>query len=156
MPGRTDIRQAIAEVLNNSELNGSWTITPWMNVPPLPPMIEVFAKRSQYNEGFSTDELRFTVRATVGSTISPAGQQMLDELIDASGDNSIRAILEAEVGGGVLIQQNQDLLGYVQDLTVEEHSDPHSYPVQGADGPGHILGIELTVCVLTTRPSSDL
>src|ERR1043166_4414729 len=153
MPGRTDIRQAIADVLANSELGqSSWTITPWMNVPPLPPMIEVYAKRSPYNEGAFTDDLRFTVRATVGTTISPAGQQMLDELIDASGDNSIRAILEAETGGGVLIQQNQDLLGYVQDLTVEEHSDPHAYPYTGADGqPAHILGIELTVCVLTTR-----
>lgn len=151
MPGHTEIRKAIAGALTDALDDEAWTITPYMQIPPIPPMIEVFPKRSQYDEGALTDEVRFTIRATVASTVSPAAQEKLDGLIDAAGIDSVKAILEADDRGTSLITQDNDLLGYVQDVRVDEHSDYHSYPLEGG---AHILGCELTVCVLTTRTTN--
>ena len=146
MAGVRELRAAIAQVL---AIDPFTTVT-YMQFPPIPPMIEIFPKRSMYDEGFSTDEIRFTVRATASSTISSAAQDLLDRLIDATGPDSVKALLEASDRGQVLVDQDETLEGFVNDVRVEEHSDYHLYPV--GDG-GHILGIELTVCVLTTRPT---
>lgn len=145
MVGRKEVRRAIANVLDIQD----FTTVAYMQFPPLPPMIEVYPAKSQYDYAINTDELKFKVRATVQNTISESGQELLDRLIDATGPDSVKALLETP---RVLLEADPDLEGFVQDVTVEEVSDYHLYPV--GDG-SHILGIELTVCVLTTRPVEE-
>lgn len=151
MPGLTELRNAVAGAIRDGMESESWNVRPFMALTPIPPMLEVYPKRSLYDEGFQTDEVKLTVRATLSTAAFESSQTALDEVLNATGGNSIKAILEAGDGGLALIVQDESLIGFVQDVRVEDHGDYHS--IATGDG-GHVLGCELTVCVVTTRPTS--
>lgn len=102
-----DIRQAVADALTVITTPGGSQIqtSPYiLENPSLPtawsyPQNTSFHKASQ--NGLSI--MRLIVQAFVGTTVSQAGQQLLDEMIDETGANSVKAALEADLtlGGTV-------------------------------------------------------
>lgn len=135
------IRNAMAESLR--EIPDMNNVSPYLTVQPIPPMLEIYPDKFFFDKGFSTDELRFKVRAIIGSVLNIEGQQYLDSLLDSSGEMSVKAALEAD----------RQLGGLVDDLRVEEVSGYRLYPYDAGPGqqPMRLLGCEWEVCILSTR-----
>src|ERR1043166_6807324 len=116
------IRNAMADSLR--EIPDMNNVSPYLTIQPIPPTLEIYPDKFYFDRGIQTDELRFKVRAIIGSVLNIEGQQYLDSLLDSSGEMSVKAALEA----------NRTLDGLVDDLRVEEVSGYKLYPYDV--GPG--------------------
>lgn len=141
------IRQALADQLNTLDMveADEMRISTYMLANPLQvaPVVEVFPEKFTYDAvSFETDELRFKVRALIGSVLEESAQRIVDDLLDTAGENSIKAVLESD----------RTLDGLVDDVTVEQSTGYRTYPVELPGVPTqHMLGCEWTVCVIADR-----
>lgn len=86
--------------------------TGYMLASPTPPTIEVFPGTTTYDSTFQRgmDEAIWVVRITVAVSLEEAAQRRLDEYLERTGTDSVKALIEAD----------RTLGGKVKDLRVEE------------------------------------
>lgn len=95
MASLTELRSAVAELL--SGLDGR---------------VLVYAGKTEYGRGL--DGLTLIVRVLVGSTHDAAGQERLDRMLEPSGPESVKALLDADdtLGGRVSDARVVSATGY--------------------------------------------
>lgn len=129
------IREAVAAVF------GEVQVEPMLIWRPTPPTIDVYPaspyqQALAFGAGVIENELRFTVRARMGTPDAEAAQLALLDLADPIGDASVALAIEAD----------QTLGGAVSQATVIE--GPSEFGVFPAtDGAGDLIGCTWTVTV---------
>lgn len=118
---RTALRAALGDVVPETE-------TP-------EPHLKIFPGPTEFEAEAGLDKRGFIVRVIVGRDDDPDAQEQLDELLEATGEGSVRAALEVD----------DTLGGLVIDARVARCSGYRTFPPQ--DRP--MLGADWTVEVLT-------
>lgn len=139
MASLDDIRNGLATNLVDT-FDGIVNVSAYMLPQPIAPVLEIYPDKFLYDELIGTDEIHMKVRAIVGNVLEIGGQKLLDNLLDTSGDQSVKAALESDSTLGEL----------VDDLRVESCTGYRMYPVEGQPGQ-HWLGCEWTVVIHATR-----
>lgn len=122
-------------VANLSTLDGR-QIVPYMLGAPTPPTIQVFPETVEYDRAMHRgyDAWTFVVQAFAGLTTDRGAQISVDEMLEPSGSNSIKAAVESD----------KTLGGIVSDVRVVSATGYRVYPSDG----GAVLGCEWTVYVI--------
>lgn len=127
------LREALTDVFDEIQ------VEPGLVWRPTPPTVDVYPASPYQNRiafGVVENELRFTVRARMGTPDHDAAQRALDELCDPVGDASITLAIESDPTLG----------STVSDATVTE--GPSEYGVfPMPDGSGDLIGATWTVTV---------
>lgn len=127
------VRQAMADALAPIEAN----VSAYASSSPTPPALQIIPPSVAYDYSFARglDEWEFIVQAVVAFSQDVAAQMLLDELIQPEGDQSIKALLEAD----------RTLGDTVESLRVVSSSRPAQ--VQSAGG-SPMLTVEFLVQVI--------
>lgn len=117
------IRQAVADALSVITTPSGSPIQTSANILPSPtlPTAWSFPAEMDYHLASANGValLHLTVQAFVSTAVDSGGQQFLDELIQQTGANSVKAALETDTTLG----------GLVQNLIVKKCSGYKQYPV---------------------------
>ncbi len=129
----TQIRNGIADALRTVI---GFQVLPYAPSNPTPPSAYVMRGEVLYDQAMNGGTHLWTMRvqAVVGIASDRAAQMLLDELLSADGDRSVKAAIEADTSLG----------GIVQDLHVTTANGETQYQ---RDQGGPVLGSEWTVQV---------
>lgn len=134
------VRQGLADNLALLNAGGDWIqVTPYMLASPSPPTIQVMPGKIQYDIANSRggDLLVMTVQAMVAANFDRQMQNRLDQLLEDSGEFSVKAAIESDFQLG----------GIVDDLRVTECT---GYQIYALAGRGPVLGADWEVSILTS------
>lgn len=135
MSGFTPIREGLAANLAPLKERG-WQVSPWMLANAMPPAIHVVGPSAiDYDRAMhrGADEISVDVQAFVGLTLDRGAQETLDELLAATGDLSIKTLLESD----------RTLGGVCTDMIVQSAGGYRIYGLGSVQG--DVLGSEWTV-----------
>lgn len=136
MTALADVRQGIAE--NLSAISGV-QVSAYSLANPTPPTLQVTVGPVNYVGAFDRGVVSWTlfVQALIGITTDIGAQRLLDELIDTSGERSVKEAVELD----------DTLGGTVADLVVTECTGYREYLSEGRPP---VLGAQWTVVVTSS------
>lgn len=117
-----------ANLRSDAKIASSFQVSPYLLGNPTPPAIWIFPDEIDYAETMQNGLTRWNliVQAFVGAVADEGAQVVLDQLIAATGDFSVRAAIESDLTLG----------GIVDDLTVQKCSGYQVY-----DNPAHLKAL---------------
>lgn len=134
------VRAGLAANLAHLNDAGGWIkVSPYQLASPSPPTIQVFPSKIDYDLANSRggDVLMFVAQAFVSINFDIQGQVRLDQLLEDSGEFSVKEWIESD----------STLGGVVDDLRVTENT---GYQVYALAGRGPVLGADWVIEILTS------